>query len=60
MQLTVKLIDGGPSGRCWVLADAEGNVLPCQRGVEIEQNAGEMSTITVTFGIDGRDVRIAD
>ena len=45
-----------PGGVALVLCDDEGRLLPCQNGGILEQEEGEESTFTVTFGINGSDV----
>lgn len=47
-------------GRAVLLCDDQGEPLPMQHRVILDQAVGEGSTITVTFHIDGVLVRIAD
>jgi len=45
-----------PGSRALFLRDEAGNILPCQRAVSISQRAGELTTVTVEFLIDGERV----
>jgi hypothetical protein len=58
MKLRIMMVGGCnlPGKVALVLCDEHGVMLPCQAGAVLEQNEGEMSTITVTFQVDGRDV----
>lgn len=47
-------------GRAIMLCDDEGEPLPMQTAVRLDQSMGDASQITVTFAIDGKLVRLAD
>lgn len=61
MNLQVKIVGDifTPSGKGIVLCDDEGNILPSQ--VEVRVTSGiDRSEITVTFMVDGENVRFVD
>jgi hypothetical protein len=60
--MLVKLIDSAAvvgAGKALALCDDDGVMLAKQRKAVVETEAGALSTITVTFVIDGRDIRWA-
>lgn len=62
MNLTVRFIDAPamPGGKALALCDADGNMLPMQQHTEFENGVHDGATITVTFRVDGEQVRIID
>ena len=49
-----------PGGRAIMLCDDEGMPLPRQIRTTVDTGAGDLGEITVTFSIDGEQVRFAD
>lgn len=45
-------------GKALVLCDEGGRMLPMQASVSVGQSVGEMTAVTVTFHVDGRDVSL--
>jgi len=62
MKLTADLCTapGIPGKRAVMLCDETGEPLPNQVAVSLEQTVGEPSTITVTFRIDGDNIKLGD
>lgn len=60
--MLVKIIDAESvqGGKAIALCDDSGEMLPMQTDVVVENGVGRVSTITVTFSIDGEKVRFAD
>ncbi len=60
MKLTLRILDNalGPAGGCLVLCDEKGNMLPGQMLVEYGQGVSEPGTVTITFRIDGDNLRL--
>ncbi|WP_260928215.1 hypothetical protein [Novosphingobium sp. 9] len=46
-----------PGGRAIALCNEDGEMLPMQLRAVVENAVGEFGTITVTFSIDGEQVR---
>lgn len=57
--LTVRIIDlaSVPGGRGVALCDADGEPLPMQRSADLSQRLNDVSEITVTFAIDGKQIK---
>jgi len=47
-------------GKAILLVDEQGIMIPCQQAVTITQETDEMTTCTVTFIVNGKDVLIGD
>jgi hypothetical protein len=62
MQLLVKIIEspGCPGNKALALCTEDGAMLPMQRSCTVETEAAEMGIVTVSFYIDGKDIRFAD
>lgn len=63
MKLIAKIVDAAvvPGGRALLLHDEQGVALPNQLIATLEQpGPGERSSVTVTFVIDGDQVRLDD
>jgi len=58
----IKVMDapGVAGGQALLLCDDEGVALPQQTAAVLRQGVGEVSEITVTFLIDGKQTRFAD
>ena len=60
MKLVLKLsaAPGVIGELAYLLFDEGGELLPQQVGIVIDQHAGEMTKVTVTFTVDGENIRI--
>jgi hypothetical protein len=61
MQLEVRLCDAAVAagGKAYLLHDAQGEMLPNQQSVVIEQAVADMTVLTVKIVVDGEKVRLA-
>jgi hypothetical protein len=59
MNLLIRIEDapGVPGGKAIMLCSEHGVPLPHQKSVVLDQSTNEMSSITVTFGIDGESIK---
>ncbi len=51
---------GVPGGKAFLLVDEHGHLLPCQNAVTLKQESREVTTVTVTFSVNGEDVLIGE
>lgn len=59
-KLIVQVMDAtaGPGGKGLMLCTADGQALPRQVGMRLEQRANDITTLDVTFDVDGDDVTL--
>lgn len=58
MNLQLRFSEEGSSGGVYVLTDENGHPLPGQRSVKVKQHWQKPTKITVTFVVDGTEVRV--
>jgi hypothetical protein len=61
--MIVKIVDavGIKGGKSFALCDDNGDMLPCQTKVKVSSCAGgDYPTVTATFFIDGKNIRLVE
>jgi len=60
MNLLIKIVDAPmvPGGKAAVLCDAEGNIFPGQSRCALECEVGSPTVFTVSFEVDGKQIKL--